>query len=171
FELTIAEPEFHLLVSPDGRTNFPSPPSGASKPPSNFQISIENFNIIGGSALLNERRIDLDFSLRKLAAALKYNGAREVLESHLRYDGVLDRSSDGMRSIPYTLAADLDYTRATLIAQKIVVTSGPTEVRLQGKINQLLSRAISGKLEYTGNVQMPFLNYFRSEERRVGKEF
>jgi translocation and assembly module TamB len=169
FELTIAEPEFHVLVTPDGKTNFPSPPSGVSKPPSDFQISIENFNIIGGFALLNEHRVDIDFSLRKLAAALNYNGAREVLQSHLRYDGVLDRSSDAMPPIPYTLAADLDYTRATVIAQKIVITSGPTEVRLQGKINQLLSRAISGKLEYTGNVQIPFLNYFFSRETFAGK--
>jgi len=169
FELTIAEPEFHLQVSPDGRTNFPAPPSGAARTPSNFQISIENFNIIGGSALLNERLIDVNFSLRRLAAAVNYNGAREVLESHLRYDGLLDRSSDAMPSIPYTLAADLDYTRATLIAQKIVVTSGATEVKLQGKINQLLSRAISGKLEYTGNVQLPFLKYFFNRETFAGK--
>ncbi|HYR41467.1 MAG TPA: translocation/assembly module TamB domain-containing protein [Terriglobia bacterium] len=169
FELTLSEPEFHVLVSPDGKINIPSPEGKPGRKPFNFEISIENFNMIGGSALLKERRINLDFSTKNLAAVLNYKGAREVLETHLRYDGVLDRSSEGMRSIPYTLAADMDYTRATLIAHKIVVTSGPTQVKLQGRINQLLSRDISGRLEYTGNVQVPFLNYFFTKERFAGK--
>jgi translocation and assembly module TamB len=169
FELTLSEPEFHVLVTADGKTNIPSPEGNPGQKPVNFEISIDNFDMIGGSALLKERRINLDFSSRNLAAVLNYKGARQVLESHLRFDGVLDRSSEGARSIPYTLAADMDYTRATLIAHKIVVTSGPTQVRLQGRINQLLSRNIAGRLEYTGNVQVPFLNYFFTKERFAGK--
>jgi translocation and assembly module TamB len=169
FELTFSEPEFHILVTPDGRTNFPSAESKSGTKPFNFEISIKNFNLIGGSALLNERRIDLNFSSRNIAAILNYKGSQQVLETQLRYDGVLDRSGDGMPSIPYTLAADLDYTRATVLAHEIVVTSGPSAVKLQGRINQVLSRDISGRLAYTGNVQVPFLNYFFTKERFGGK--
>ena len=169
FELTFSGPEFHIIVGPDGRTNIPSPPSQPGRNPFGLEISINNFNFIGGVALVNERRINLNFSTQNVAAVLNYNRAREVLESRIRYDGILDRSSQGHRSIPYTLAAEADYTRATLVAHKIAITSGPTAIRLQGRINQVLSRNISGKLEYTGNVQVPFLSYFFPAETFGGK--
>lgn len=169
FELSLTEPQFHVLIARDGRTNFPSQETRGDRKPFNFEISIENFNIIHGSALLNERQVDIDFSLANLAGLLNYQGAREVLKTHIAYDGLLDRSVESKPSIPYSLAADMDYTRATLVAHKIVVRSGESEVRLQGKFNQVLSKNISGKLDYTGNVQVPFLNYFFTKEKFAGK--
>ncbi len=169
FELTVNHPDFHILVSKDGKTNFPAPRSRPDEKPLGFTISIQNFNVVSGSALMNERQVDIDFSLRNLSALLNYHGSREVLESHLRYDGVLDRTDSEKPAIPYSLSADLDYTRATLIAQKVVVTSGANEIQLQGRVNQLLSHNISGKLDYKGNVQVPFLNYFFTKESFGGK--
>jgi uncharacterized protein involved in outer membrane biogenesis len=168
YELTLTRPEFHVIVGADGKTNLPSPQRRGDPQPFNFQISIENFNLVDGSALLNERKIRIDFSVRNLSSALNYQGAREVLASQLRYDGVLDRSADGKPSIPYTLSADMDYTRGTLIAQRMTIQSGKTEIKLQGRINDLLNRNISGKLEYAGNVQVPFLNYFFTKETFAG---
>jgi len=169
FELTLTRPAFHIQVYPDGKTNLPSPESGGERKPFDFQISIQNFNILGGTALLNERTIDIDFSLANLAGVLNYQGAREVLETHIRYDGVFDRSGEGKLSIPYTLAADMNYTRATLLANRINVKSGASELRLQGRINDLFNKNISGKLEYTGTVDVPFLNYFFTKETFAGK--
>jgi translocation and assembly module TamB len=168
FELTFSRPEFHILVTPDGRTNFPSPPQPQGKP-TDFEISIKNFNVLDGSAVLNEQRVNVDLSLTNLAAILNYQAAREVLQAHLSYDGVLDRSPDVKQPIPYTLSAELDYTRATLVAQRILVTSGRNEIKLQGRVNQLLSTNIAGKLDYTANVELPFLNYFFTLERFGGK--
>src|SRR5439155_18499607 len=37
-----------------------------------------------------------------------------------------------------------------------------------GRINDLLSKTISGKLEYTGKTQVPFLNYFFTDEKFGG---
>ena len=169
FELTLTRPAFHIQVYPDGKTNLPSPESGGERKPFDFQISIQNFNILGGTALLNERTIDIDFSLANLAGVLDYQGSREVLETHIRYDGVFDRSGEGKLSIPYTLAADMNYTRATLLANRINVKSGASELRLQGRINDLFNKNISGKLEYTGTVDVPFLNYFFTRETFAGK--
>jgi len=169
FELTLTRPAFHIQVYPDGKTNLPSPESGGERKPFDFQISIQNFNILGGTALLNERTIDIDFSLANLAGVLNYQGAREVLETHISYSGVFDRSGEGKLSIPYTLAADMNYTRATLLANRINVKSGASELRLQGRINDLFNKNISGKLEYTGTVDVPFLNYFFTKETFAGK--
>ena len=170
FELTLTRPEFHLVIGPDGKTNIPSSAeNGGGRKPSDFQISIENFNMMKGSALVNERRLDLDFSAANLAGVLKYHPAREVLESHIRYDGLYDRSSERKPSIPYMLSADTDYTRGTLVAHRITVQSGRTQVKLQGRITQVLNQNISGKLEYTGTVEVPFLNYFFTKETFAGK--
>ena len=167
--LKLDRPAFHVIVGQDGRTNIPSPqPQGEGRPP-NFAISIENFSIVDGMAILNERRVNLQFSLTNLQSMLNYHSAREVLEAHLSYDGIYDRSADLRPSIPYELAANLDYTRATLLAHRIVVRSGANEVKLQGKVDQVLSRNISGKLEYAGNVDVGVLNYFFTKERFEGK--
>jgi translocation and assembly module TamB len=169
FELSIYQPAFHIVVGPDGKTNFPSPEPRPDQKPLNFQISIENFSLVGGAALLNERRVAIDFSLRNLVSGLKYNSNTQVLSTQLRYDGVLDRSDEGMRSIPYTLNMDSDYVRATLVAHTIIVQSTGSEIKLQGKINQLLNRNINGRLEYVGTAAVPFLNYFFTKEQLAGK--
>ena len=169
FELTISQPEFHILVTPDGKTNFPTPESQPQGKPFNFDISIQNFNVVDGSGILNEQRVGIDLSLKNLTAVLNYQDTRQVLAAHLRYDGVLDRAPDVKLAIPYTVSADLDYTRSTIVAHRILLTSGKNEVRLQGRINQVLSRSISGKLDYTGDVQARFLNYFFTEERFSGQ--
>ncbi len=169
FELTITHPEFHIVVTPDGKTNFPSPDTQLRQKPLDFKISIQNFNVMDGAAILNERRINLDLSLTNLAAVLNYQGSREVLGMHVVWDGVVDRSPNVKLEIPYTLSADADYTRATIIAHRIVVSSGRNEAKLQGKINQVLSADISGKLDYTGTAQVPFLNYFFVDDRFAGK--
>jgi translocation and assembly module TamB len=168
FELTFTRPNFHIVVTPDGKTNIPSPEAQPEHKPFDFQVSIDNFNIMDGSALLNERRLNLDLSLQNLAALLKYYDQREVLEAHLRYDGVVDREPGVKLSFPYTLSADLDYTRATIIAQRLVVSSGKNEVKLQGKVSQVLSPDINGKLDYITNFQVRFLNYFFEVERFAG---
>jgi len=169
YELAIFQPEFHILVGPDGKTNFPTPQTSSPGQPSGFQISIQNFNVLQGSAIINERRLDIDLSLTNLAALLNYHPTREVLEAHLRFDGVLDRSPDLRLPIPYTLSADLDYTRATIIAQRLNIVSGKSEMKLQGKISQILSSDFSGKLDYIGTLQVRFLNYFFETEKFAGQ--
>jgi translocation and assembly module TamB len=168
YELTITRPSFHVLVTPDGKTNFPTPKPRTEDEPLDFTISVDNFNVFQGAALLNHRRLNLDLSLQNLAAILKYHGEREVLEAHLSYDGVVDRSPGVKLEIPYSLSADLDYTRATILVQRMLITSGRNEVRLQGKVSHVLSSDISGKLDYAGAFQVRFLNYFFEAERFAG---
>jgi translocation and assembly module TamB len=85
FELTLERPAFHVIVGPDGRTNIPSPQQG-ERSPVNFQISIENFDIVDGMAILNDRPVDLEFSLNNLQSMLSYHSAREALQAHISYD-------------------------------------------------------------------------------------
>src|SRR5438067_12366300 len=40
---------------------------------------------------------------------------------------------------------------------------------MQGRIDQILNKKIAGKLQYTADVQVPFLNYFFTDERFAGQ--
>ena len=98
-----------------------------------FKVSIDNFNVVDGAAILNDRKVDLEFSLTNLQSMMSYYSAREVLETHFSFDGIFDRSAEMKPSIPYTLSADMDYTRDTIIAHQIVVDAAKSQVELQGK--------------------------------------
>jgi translocation and assembly module TamB len=166
FELTITQPEIRVVVGLDGRTNIPSPVDTGPRRPLDFRISIDNFNIKDGAAFFNERRVDVDLDLTNLVSEINFDGAAEVLSGHLRYDGMYQHLDN--QPIPYTLDADLAYTRNTLLVQRMEVTSGETLFKLQGRVNELLTRNLAGRLEYTGSIQIPFLNYFFSKERFAG---
>jgi translocation and assembly module TamB len=168
-KLTVSQPEFHIWVRPDGTTNVPGPARKENKKPLDFSFAIRSFEIVAGSALINEQRIDMDFSLQNLSATGNYGARPEVLETHLSFDGVFDRVPNFKLSIPYTFTADTDYTRDTLVAQHLVVTSGQSEVKLQGKVSNLLSKQATGKLDYTAKAEVRFLNYFFTDERFSGK--
>jgi translocation and assembly module TamB len=168
-DLTVSQPELHLLVQPDGKTNIPAPPRDENQQPFQFAISVRNCKIADGSALVNEQRINIDFSAQNLAALMNYYNQREVLEAHLQYDGVFDRNPSVEPPIPYTLSADIDYTRATIIAQQLLITSGSNKVKLQGRVDQVISKKISGKLAYSADLQVRFLNYFFPDETFSGK--
>src|SRR5262249_40731746 len=71
-------------------------------------------------------------------------------------------------AIPYTLSAKLDYTRGTVVAQRIDLKSGKSSVALQGRINEVLTKNILGRLEYRGTAAVPFLNYFFLKETFAG---
>ena len=64
--------------------------------------------------------------------------------------------------------ASPDYTGGTVIAKTITVRSGQSELRLQGRINDVLNRNIAGRLEYNGNLHVAFLNYFFPRELFAG---
>jgi len=166
FELTITNPEFHITVDENGRTNFPNPPGVGPRKSFDFEIAIQNFRIVQATTFLNERQIDATFALRNLGAELSYQSLTGILTSHLHYDGEYVRTNKPI--IPYTFDADMDYTRGTLLPYRMSLQSGPSLIKLQGRINNLLHKSIQGRLEYTGNVQVPFLNYFFPNERFAG---
>ena len=166
FELTVTRPELHLSVDAKGNTNLPSPQSREAGT-TDYQLSIKNFKVAQGVAFINERRLDINFVLKNLDSDLSYQGANRILTAHVSYDGVLERPSE--LPIPYSLSSDFDFTRNTLLAKHIVVASGKSRIQLQGRINDVLTGDIAGKLDYSGNAVFPFLNYFFPKENFSGE--
>jgi hypothetical protein len=83
------------------------------------------------------------------------------------YDGVLERPSQ--LPIPYSLSSDFDFTRDTLLAKHVDVSSGKSRIQLQGRINDVLTGKIAGKLDYSGSAAFPCLNYFYPKETFSGE--
>ena len=166
FLLTITRPEFRVLIDSEGKTNLPTPAQGVGGGDFNLQLSIDDFKIIQGQAAINERRINIDFGIANLESALNYSDATQVLKSQLQYQGSLARSDSP--TIPYNLTADLSYTRGTILAERVEVQSGGSLVKLQGRINDVLTSNILGRLEYTGTLEVPFLNYFFVDDTFAG---
>jgi hypothetical protein len=166
FELTVTRPELRLTVDSMGNTNLPSPPP-KKEGRSDFQISIENFTVAQGTAFVNERRIDIGLVVRNLESELSYQGASRILAARLSYDGVLNRPSH--LPIPYSLSSEFDFTRNTILARNVVVSSGKSRIQLQGRINDVLSGKVSGRLDYSGNGAFQFLNYFYPKESFSGE--
>jgi len=166
FELIVARPQFHLIVDRNGRTNLPDPPVDREKEKLDFQFSIDSIRIVDGYALINERKIDLDLELANLSSAIKYAPATRVLSLNLNYDGKLWREQ--LRPIPYTLSADLDYTSGVVVGHRIDVKSGKSLIKLQGRIDDVLTPNLHGRLEYTGKADVLFMKHFFQKERFSG---
>jgi len=166
FELTVTRPEFHLFVDATGGTNLPSPPPRDESGLAEYQVSIRNFRVASGLAFVNERQFGVDFTLRNLESDLTYQSVNRILSAHTTYDGVLNRTD--LAAIPYRLSADVDYTRGTILAKHIVIGSGKSQIQLQGRINDVFTRDISGKLDYSGVAAVPFMNYFLPKDSFSG---
>ena len=164
--LSIERPEIFIGIDADDGTNVPVPPSRSESDSRGFQLSIDEFVVVDGSLNLDERRVDVDFSLASLGGEFEYAGSTGVLSGHLEFDGAVARV--GRPRIPYALSADFDYTRGTVLVQTADVESGESSMTLQGSIDEIFSGP-EGQLGYTGNLELAFLNYFFVDEDLEGR--
>ena len=163
--LTLVHPRIRIDVGPDGTTNVPSPPIEAGTGSSSFEVSIGELTVEGGEITIDERRVHIDFLLSELDGTFEYTGATGVLGGRLEYEGSLER--EGRPTIPYGFSADFDHSAGTVLVHRAEVTSGESKVTLQGRIDDVLHVG-HGAMEYTGTVDLGFLNYFFTEEALDG---
>ena len=166
FELTVTNPEFNVRVDSEGRTNLPGPTAREKVPESRVVVSIDNLKVTGGKGVINDRQSDLEFALTNLVSDLRYRGDTQILSAQLAYTGAL--ATGGATSIPYRLSSEFDFTRGTIVAQKVLVTSSKSSVSLQGRIDKALTPEIGGKLDYTGSLEAIFLKHFLPKETLGG---
>lgn len=164
--LSIERPEIFIAIDADEDTNVPVPPSRSESDSRGFQLTIDEFVVVDGSLNLDERRVDIDFGLDSVEGVFEYAGASGVLSGHVEYDGALERANKPL--IPYTLSADFDYTRGTVLVETAEVVSGESSITLQGRIDEVL-RGPEGQLGFGGSVELGFLNYFFVDEDLAGR--
>ena len=155
--LAIINPTLFLVIGEDGTTNVPTPPVATEGGAPAFRFSIDEFSVSGGSLVVDERRIDADFDLASLAGEFAYANTTGVLSGHLEYEGTFARSTRIL--IPYDLSMDFDYSQSTLIVDAADLQSGTSALRLQGRVDDVLSTR-QGQLAFTGSADLEFLNHF-----------
>jgi len=158
FELQIKNPEFHIRVDEDGRTNLPG-----LKPvdtlDAQFSVSIDEFNLIGGKAMINDRPTNIEFAITNLVSDFRYRADTQILSTKLSYAGTLTRASQ--RAIPYTLSSEFDFTRGTISSLNAKIASGKSSINLQGRIDKALTPDIMAKgVEYSASIDNSFLKDF-----------
>jgi hypothetical protein len=164
--LSIERPEIFIAIDADEDTNVPVLPSRSESDARGFQLTIDELVVVDGSLNLDERRVDIDFSLASLEGAFEYAGLTGVLSGHVEYEGAVDRLSRPL--IPYSLSADFDYTGGTVLVETAEVVSGESSMTLQGRIDEVL-RGPAGQLGYTGSLELAFLNYFFVDDDLAGR--
>jgi translocation and assembly module TamB len=160
----VLRPQFQIQIRENGETNFPPLPA-QSGGPSGFELSIGDLSVSEGLLVFAEQRIDVDFRLSALEGRFDYIEATRALSGHIEYSGAV--SLESLQEIPYSFAADFDYVGGTALVRSMAVQSGRSSLRLQGRVDQVLGRR-NGGLEYTGEVDLPFLNYFLPGEEFDG---
>jgi hypothetical protein len=164
--LEVARPQFRLEIGDNGSTNLEPPPPGPEGEPSSFQLFIGDLVVTDGTMSFDEERVNIDFQLEDFGGSFDYAEATSVLSGHIEYDGAIARQVLG--DIPYTLAADFDYTQGTALVSAVELRSGDTALQLQGSVRDFFRRRL-GNLAYTGTVAFPFMNYFFPEEEFQGQ--
>ena len=90
--LQIEKPVIHLIVYPGGHTNQPTPKVVAKRGENPvqrlFEIDVRHAEANGGTLIVNEQRLPLDFSVNDLHASMDH-----VVGTTQRYDGKVSLSS------------------------------------------------------------------------------
>ena len=159
--LTLTRPRLYIDIAPDGSTNIPALEQRADQGGSSFEVSIDELNVDGGEVLIGERRVNVDFALAEVDGSFEYAGATGVLSGHLEYEGTVERGDRPM--IPYKLRADFDHTAGTVLVHTAELSSDESKVTLQGRVDDVL-RSGSGRMDYKGSADLPFMNYFFTRE-------
>ncbi len=81
----IDQPEFHLLVYPDGSTNLPVPAvhTGGTPIDTLLRLKVRHYEVRNGVVEFREERIPLDIRGDNLNAALDYDSGRASYRGHL----------------------------------------------------------------------------------------
>lgn len=162
FDLQIVEPEFRLRVDADGQTSLPGPVKVEQIADSRLTVAIDRLKVVNGSAFINDLQTKIDFDIKDLSSDLLYRTDTQTLSAQVAYAGNLQ--NPGSFSIPYSLSSEFDYTRGTILARQLQVTSGKSSAKLQGRIDKVFTPEIAAKLAYAGRVDSTFLKQFLPRE-------
>ncbi len=164
-EIILANPQFHFIFDTQGKPNL-RVAKGDSSEPQKWEVAIARLQIANGLTIVNERQIETDFFVRNLESEMSFQSRTGILSGRLKYDGTYDRTQAA--SIPYRFEGQMDFTHGTLLPHSMSLQSGGSALQLQGRIDDLFNDKIKGHLEYSGHVEVPFLNYFFPEEKFSG---
>src|SRR5665213_2354421 len=153
--LTVDQPQVNLIVSPDGKTNIPSPQIKRVSYSNGLQtlvdLAVGRFTINNGSIHLAEQKANFEASGENLQAKLLYEMAGQQYRGQLSMSPLYFQSDGNPRldvavNLPVVIGKDrLQLSGATM-------TTASSKVTISGVLEHLASPVISGGLNAQLNV-------------------
>lgn len=134
-ELRLQQPELHLIVYPDGRTNLPPPKVRRRKAAVEqlLDLAVDRFQLEKGALQVNERRLPLELRGQGLQARFLYEFDRPRYRGKLAF-AELETAIARWPALPLQLEAELALERQRLAIASARVSYRDSAVQLTGAL-------------------------------------
>ena len=151
--LELQHPVIHIIVNPDGSTNAPEPAvkSTTDSVQLLFELAIARADLNNGMALINERRLPLDFSANDITAQMTYDHTAKRYDTSVQA-GKIDLQYADFRDIPARAEVQFSLWRNHAEIKSLKLTSQRSTLEASGKITSFAQPEI--QLTYTSNVDV-----------------
>lgn len=168
--MTLEHPVFHLIVSPDGSTNQPSPKVAQAKAQMGlqqlFSLSINHLQIVGGELLWNDQKLPVDFVANDVAGGLDYSFVHRNYAIYFRA-GKTQTNLRDLRPFTSSVKARLTLGRNFAVADSIEWSSGHSRIEASGRLDDFTHPRLTAK--YNGRIDLgDFASVAKINELRAG---
>jgi translocation and assembly module TamB len=168
--LEVQQPNVHLIVFEDGRTNVPEPkvkrPRDRSAMETILDLAIRRFRIENGLVEVAERKIPLNARGENLNALFRYDFIGPRYEGNVSIQPLLVSWPDN-QPLPVNLDVKLGLEKNRVNVQNAVLESGKSRVELSGTLDDLSNP--HGSVEYDARLPLEDLGRtLRLKSRQAG---
>lgn len=134
-QLTLEQPVVHIIVRPDGSTNLPEPKVKTTGDPVQhlFDLAIGRAELRGGTFLLNDEKLPLDFKANDIGLQMSYQLLMQRYDGNLHV-GKIDAQFQNMRDIPASADADFSLWRNRAQVRSLKLSSEKSSVEVSGAV-------------------------------------
>jgi translocation and assembly module TamB len=146
-------PQVHVIVRPDGSTNIPEPKTKTAGDPVQtlFDLAIARTDVRGGSLLLNEERLPLDFSANDVTSTLSFDTRERRYDGQLQV-GKIAAQYAGYRELPMTASAEFSAWKNRAVLKSLNLQSQSSSLAIKGTVDNF--KAPELHFEYAGNIDL-----------------
>jgi translocation and assembly module TamB len=148
--LVLEHPVAHIIAYPDGTTNSPLPPGTGSFVHSSegpveqlLSFSVSHIEVQRGELLWEDKKIPFDFDARDVALGMNYSLLRRQYETRVAVGSVATRFQQYPRFV-WRADAALVLARGHIGISSLTVTSGNSEIRFTGRLQDFHNPQVSG---------------------------
>ncbi|HEY1265430.1 MAG TPA: hypothetical protein VGF06_18000, partial [Terriglobales bacterium] len=133
--VVLDHPTVHIIVYPDGTTNYPGAQVQASGDSLQrlFDLSISRLDVRHGILLLNEQRIPLDFSVNDLDADMQRSLLSQRYQGEIRL-GKAETHFDGYRPVAWTAEAHFALAQNLLELNSLKASAHGAHLDASGRV-------------------------------------
>lgn len=152
--LGLQQPEIHLIVGANGKTNVPEPkqPTGGDPVKQLFDLAISRMKLSDGVLQLNERRMPLDFAANDVVASSRFDSKDRRYDGTLGIGKIAAKYAD-YREVPLALQMEFSAWQARAQIKRLQLQSQRSILETKGTVESFKDPEL--RFEYNGAVDLP----------------